>query len=90
MIFQETLTRLQPEVDAALNEVFAMANSKQTHEQDMLLILINGFYAKWLDTPNSKFSPFMFGTGGWPFYAGLTQFKFYDLYIQDIISAARS
>lgn len=40
MLFRETLDRLQPEVESALDELFGVAQAKQSHEQDLLLHLV--------------------------------------------------
>ncbi len=79
MLFWETLLRLKPEIDKTLDELFDVVKSNQQNEQDLLLIIINGFYEKSLEK-NGKLSPFVFGTGGWSYYADSDQYFFYDSY----------
>jgi len=89
MLFKETLDRLRPEVETALDEIFQAVLSKQTHEQDLLLIEINGFYEKDYDTPDVKISPFLFGPGDWGYETDHTQYRFFDFYRRTIISELR-
>jgi hypothetical protein len=91
MLFKETLTNLTLEVEVALDELFQAAKSNQTHEQDLLLVEINGFYDKKLDSKKSNLnlSPFGFGPGGWLYFTNYTQYRFYDIYRREISELPR-
>ena len=94
MLFKEKLDLLTPEVDAALDELFAAILKNQTHEQDLLLVEINGFFDPKMDEPEMKkrfnFSPFLFGPQGWTYYADYTQYSFYDYYRRRLMNIPRS
>ena len=75
MLFRNILDGFQCEVDEALDELFDMAKANQSHEQDLLLLEINGFYNASLDEARIKnrmnLSPFVFGPGGWVYFTDL-------------------
>lgn len=93
MLFRETLDKLSPEIDAALDELFDTIKKSQTHEQDLLLVEINGFFDEKLEEPGVKkrfnLSPFVFGPQGWVYYADHTQYRFYDYYRRQIVNEPR-
>lgn len=85
MLFSETLDKHYPQVKEALGELFDAVRANQTHEQDLLLVEINGFYRDELEKPlpdGEKLSPFVFGIGGWSYFADKTQYRFFHHYRQ--------
>src|SRR5688500_15182420 len=92
MLFKDTLKRLTPEVDAAMDELFLAAKKNQRYEQDLLLVEINGFYDAKVDAGKSKhnFSPFVFGPGGWMYFMDYMQYRFYDVYRHQIEKKPRA
>jgi hypothetical protein len=93
MLFQETLDLYRPQVKDAVDELFSTIIEKQTHEQDLLLVEINGFYQAGLETPISsgeKLSPYVFGIGGWSYFADWTQYRFFNVYRREVESMPRS
>ncbi len=78
MIFEETILKHNPFVISAVDELFSQAKANQTHENDLLLVVINGFHLG--DNINPEYSPFVFGTGGWEYQADHTQYRFFDRY----------
>lgn len=87
MLFKEILDKYKPEVEEAVNELFEEVKKNQTHEQDLLLVEINGFYMEPPNNPKlEKISPFVFGPGGWDYHANYTQYRFFNGYRRMIIS----
>lgn len=87
MLFSEKLASLRPEVDLAVEELFNTIKRTQTHDQDLLLIEINGFFDQRLE--NTKISPYVFGPGGWIYSSDLTQYRFFDKYRKEIENTPR-
>lgn len=79
MLFLETIKKYEIEVETAVNELFTAVQNNQTHEQDLLLVDINGFYQP-VSIGHSKYSPFMFGPQGWEYYTDRAQYDFFDNY----------
>lgn len=94
MIFKETLDKYQMEVDEALDELFEAVKTNQTHEQDLLLIEINGFYEEKHNDPEIKkrhnLSPFVFGPQGWIYFADITQYRYFDFWRRNISGQTRN
>ncbi|MBT1688857.1 hypothetical protein [Dawidia soli] len=93
MLFLETLKKYGPQVEDAVDELFSTIEAKQTHEQDLLLIEINGFYQANLESPlhgGEKVSPYVFGIGGWSYYTDHTQYRFFDAYRREIEETPRN
>jgi hypothetical protein len=87
MIFEETILKYHFQVVEAVEELFLKAATNQTHESDILLILINGFYLG--DNINPDYSPFVFGSGGWEYQADHTQYRFFDTYRNHWVKESR-
>ena len=82
MIFKEILKKQEPIVKEAVEELFNNAEKNQTHPQDILLILANGFYNEDFSLEfykKTKLSPYVIGIGLIGF-SEITQYKFYDWY----------
>lgn len=86
MLFKETLDRLRPEVEAAVNELFDTIQRNQVHPQDLLLTKIGRYDGPGFD----GYKPFGPGEGGWEREAEHTQYEFYDLYRRQYESAPRA
>lgn len=81
MLFSEALHKFHNEIEGAIHELFDKAFENQTHEQDLLLIIENGFYNE-RDAENLiklNLSPFTIGPGD-EGLAEQTQFEFYNSY----------
>ena len=93
MLFRELLDNYSATVQDALDELFSAIKANQTHEQDLLLIEVNGFYVPEYADPNvrmnMKLSPFVFGPGGWEDQADQTQYRFFDAYRRQMINGSR-
>jgi hypothetical protein len=88
MIVAELLEENKSAVREGVNELFAAAESNQTHEQDILLVDQHGFYDELLAEPEVReeheLSPYVIG----PHYVGhaeATSYEFIDLYRQSHI-----
>jgi membrane-bound lytic murein transglycosylase len=79
MIFWELLKKHEKPVKEAVNELFETAFNNQSHPQDLLLILIHGFYEPFYETytkpDGSKLYPFVIG----PAKIGQAERTFYEL-----------
>jgi len=85
MLFKETLDRLRPEVEAAVNELFDAIQRNQSHPQDLLLTRIGRY-----DGPGmTGYKPFGPGEGSWEREAENTQYEFYDFYRRQYETAPR-
>lgn len=91
MLFRETLDDLSSEVEEAVDELFQAVKRNQSHEQDLLLVELNGFHDKNIQEVkySSNLSPFDFGPGGWRYLSDFTQYRFYDFYRRKVISTSR-
>lgn len=85
MIVAELLEKNDSAVREGIDELFAAAESNQTHEQDILLIDQHGFYDELLAQPDVReeheLSPYVIG----PHYVGhaeATSYEFIDSYRQ--------
>lgn len=65
MVFNETLLQYNEEVGQAVKELFDLAENNQKHENDILLIHLNGWKNQKLEQGlrNNNYSPFMIGPG---------------------------
>lgn len=94
MIFKETLDKFKMEVEEALDELFGAVKTNQTHEQDLLLIEINGFYEEKHNEPEVKkrfnLSPFVFGPQGWTYFADRTQYNYFNFWRRNISGETRN
>jgi hypothetical protein len=94
MLFKETLDKFKPQVEDALDQLYNAVLGKQTHEQDLLLLEINGFYVELHEDPEVKkrmnLSPFVFGPGGWEYFTDHTQYRFFNFYRQQVLTEGRA
>jgi len=65
MVFNETLLHYDDEVEQAVKELFDLAEKNQKHENDILLIHLNGWKNNKHEQGlrNKNYSPFMIGPG---------------------------
>lgn len=77
MIFRELLDQYQPEVEAAMVELFDAAFKNQEVDSDLLLVLIHGFKVNNpKDWEISGFSPYVIG----PDHVGFEEDAFYHFF----------
>jgi len=85
MLFLETLNQYQAEVSKAISDLFESAFKNQTHPQDLLLLMENGFIVNRDIQPikGVKLSPYVVGpdSEGW---SARTQYEFYHSYRQNV------
>lgn len=79
MLYVEKLSSIHSEVSEAVSELFITASENQTHENDLLLIIENGFYDEKVKEAAGNHSPFVIGPH-YQHYAEMTQYEFYHLY----------
>jgi len=79
MLYKEILESQFKRVSEAIGELFVTARKNQTHENDLLAILVNGFYDESIKEASGNHSPFLIGPH-FQHYAELTQYEFYHLY----------
>jgi len=91
MLFYQTLERLCLRVEKSVDALFDLAYINQTHPQDLLLILENGFYHSTIQIGKEQglhnLSPYTIGPGE----IGLaenTQYQFYDNYRRNTVNKA--
>lgn len=77
MIFHELIEQYQPEVEAAIVELFNVAFKNQKADNDLLLVLIHGFkVSNPEDWERQGFSPFVVG----PDHVGFEEDAFYHFF----------
>ncbi len=65
MIYKEYLEEFAPLANEATQEIFEAAWNNQTHPQDLLLVILHGFFDKLLaNNTHHGLSPYMIV--GWP------------------------
>lgn len=79
MLYVEKLNSIHSEVSEAISELFKTAKQNQTHKNDLLLVLENGFYDESIKNATGSYSPFVVGPH-FQHYAEMTQYDFYHLY----------
>jgi hypothetical protein len=87
MLFKEILDKNKDEVFAIVNKLFDKARKKQTHEGDILLVIVNGFYnedvLKWNNI--KSVTPYEIGVDQ-EGHAYLTQHNFFYFYLNQFTS----
>lgn len=87
MLFKSSFIKFIPRVEYAVDSLFQLAFQNQTHPQDLLLILENGFFHPLLENSQPaglpKLSPYTIGPG-YLGHAENTQYQFYDHYRREI------
>lgn len=94
MIFKEYLLAFQPQVREAIKELFKTAIGNQSHEADIFLISIHGFFHKAIEEARSQpgalnLSPYVFGPGTEAYQEEHASERFYKLIRNRIITGER-
>lgn len=63
MLYNEKLEQFKDDVDRAVGKLFAKAFDKQSHPNDLFLILIHGHYDQDLIKNGAGLNPYVFGPG---------------------------
>lgn len=93
MLFKDILKQFDNELKPAMEELFQKAIESQTHQGNLLLLHLNGWYDKTIlelnERKGSNVSPYQIGEG----YIGLsdqTHYKFINEYRKNNISEINS
>ena len=81
MLYIDTLRKFTPYVESAIDALFDTAYANQSHSNDLLILIENGFHKELGSFEGVRMSPYTIGPGdeGWD---EQTQFEFYDNYRQ--------
>lgn len=85
MVFDETLLEYDKSVEEAVTELFKLAESNQVNDNDILLVVINGWKNSEYEKPlrSKMYSPFMIGPGIFG-HCFQSLYEFYDFYRRGI------
>lgn len=79
MIFKDIRDKHYPQVLEAVNQLFDAVIENQTHENDLLLVEINGMTR---DNPESDIPFYEYGPDGWTYFDDQTQFRLFKSFTE--------